>query len=105
MTTHRLLPPTTVSKQTMTANGRSYSGTPGSAQDVVNFDAGVLEANGWVFVALSGPTLARPTPSISPIGAEGVQAGPGLKDFDTTLDALIVCDGASWRSPIDGSAV
>jgi hypothetical protein len=105
MTTYRMLPSPVVDEQTRIVNGRSFSGAPGAAYDIVDCDANTLEANGWTFVALSGPTSARPLPALTPIGPEGTQAGPGEKFFDTTLNALIVCDGATWRSPIDGSAV
>jgi hypothetical protein len=47
-------------QQNLTVNGRVYSGTPGTAQDVPDFDAAGLAGNGWVRVALSGPTTARP---------------------------------------------
>jgi len=103
MTTRRLLPPVTVAYQSREVNGRSYSGAPGNAVDVLDFDAAELEANGWVFVAISGPTSARPTPTLDgTIGPSN--AGPGDKFFDTTLDTLIICDGAAWRSP-DGASV
>ncbi len=106
MPTHRLLPPVTASNQTKVVNNRSYTAQPGSAIDVVSWDADMLSANGWIFVAMSGPTSARPTPTLSgAIGPEGTQAGPGTKFYDTTLGALIVCDGVTWRSPVDGSAV
>ena len=49
--TRRLLPPAAGPMQTMTVNGRSYSSTPGNFLDVPDFDAQVLEANGWIFVA------------------------------------------------------
>jgi hypothetical protein len=100
----RLLPPVAVSAQQMEINGRSYVGTPGSAIDVLDFDGNELQANGWIFVALSGPTSARPTPTLSgPIGPS--YAGPGEKFYDSTLDQLIFCDGTTWRSPVDGSSV
>lgn len=105
MTMHRMLPPITVAYQTRTVNGRTYSGTPGQVLDVPSFDADVLAANGWAFVAQSGPTSARPKPSLGPIGPEGAQAGPGMKYLDTTLGVLIVSDGVTWRSAVDGSAV
>jgi hypothetical protein len=95
----RLFPPLDVSNQTKVAFGRSYTGTPGSAQDVNDSDAGVLAANGWTDVALSGATSARPTATSVP------SAQRGLHFFDTTLNAMIVHDGANWRSPVDGSAV
>ena len=100
MTTYRMLPPTDPKFQTMTANGRPYVGVPGAALDVPDFDADVLGANGWVKVAPSGPTSARP------VGSAGFyQALAGKHYYDTTLAALIVFDGQTWRSPVNGSSV
>lgn len=94
---HRLMPPTGAGRQTLVANGRSYTCQVGSVIDVPAFDAGILQANGWGFVAQSGATSARPTPAVNPAGAEGVQAGPGARFYDTTLGETIYCDGATWR--------
>jgi hypothetical protein len=104
MTTYRLLPPVAVGSQQRTAYGRSYSGTPGEAFDVASSDAQILTCNGWIFLALSGPTSARPTPTLSgATGAEGVQANPGARFFDTTLNQMIFCDGATWRDAAGAS--
>jgi hypothetical protein len=85
---------------TRVINGRSYTGAPGTTIDVYDADAQELEANGWIPVAPSGPTSARPT------GTLGLyNALPGATYFDVTLGKLIVYDGANWRSPVDGSAV
>lgn len=100
MTTYRMLPATDLKYQTLTINGRQYTGTPGSAVDVPDFDADGLGSNGWVKVAPSGPTSARP------VGSAGFyQALAGKHYYDMTLNALIVFDGTTWRSPVDGSAV
>jgi hypothetical protein len=96
----RMLPPIQAGAQARSVNGRSYAGAPGSAQDVPEQDAGHLEANGWIRVAYSGPTIARPT---SMLGVNAIQRGGWF--FDTTLNAMIVHDGATWRSPINGAAV
>jgi hypothetical protein len=56
----RLLPPIAVQQQTIVANGRTYSSTPGHVVDVLDFDATVLTANGWLRVAQSGTTAQRP---------------------------------------------
>jgi hypothetical protein len=91
--------------QQRVVNGRAYSGAPGSAFDVPSFDSQMLQANAWIFLAQSGPSSARPTPTLAgAIGAEGAQAGPGALFYDVTLDELIVCDGATWRSAA-GAAV
>ena len=96
----RMLPPAAVQKQTMTINGRAYTAAAGSFLDVADFDAGGLNANGWISVAPSGPTSARLTGALGPYAA-----APGVRYFDTTINALIIYDGATWRSPVDGSSV
>jgi hypothetical protein len=98
----RMLPPVAVAPQKKSINGRSYSGAPGSAVDIPDFDADILAAEGWIRVAPSGPTSARPTPLTS---SAPYIAGPGSRFYDTTLGALIVFDGVTWRSPVNGSAV
>lgn len=90
----RLFPPLDVRFQTMTTNGRSYSGAPGTVKDVPTYDADVLVANGWIRVAEVGATAQRPTPPTK-----------GKRFFDTTLGSLIVCDGLAWRNPATGAAV
>lgn len=100
MTTHRLLPPVTVAEQTVVVNGRSYSGTPGSTFDILDFDAGELNANGWLDCGLSGPTSARPS------AADGPNAlFVGLQYIDTDVDAVIAWDGAAWRAVLTGESV
>jgi hypothetical protein len=103
MPTFRMFPALTVGQQVLTANGRGYSGAPGAAIDVPDFDAGVLAANGWTRVALSGPTSARPTtnPNTSP----PYVAARSLPYLDTTLGKIVVFDGATWRDPVNGNAV
>jgi hypothetical protein len=98
--TTRLLPPINVQQQTIVAFGRTYSSTPGHVVDVLDDDAAVLGANGWLRVAFSGPTTARPTSSVG----NGHSAATGATFFDTTLSLLVVFDGKSWRSIVDGSA-
>jgi hypothetical protein len=99
----RVLPPTIVTKQTMNINGRNYSGAPGVAMDVVDFDAQVLTANGWIFIAPSGPTSARPSPRAG--ATPGYIAALGSDFWDTTLNKYVVFDGAAWRDPATGNAV
>lgn len=92
MPTHRILPPATVQRQTMTVNGRTYTATPGQSLDVPDFDGAVLTGSGWTFVAESGATTDRP------------KAPPaGRQYWDTDLGAFLTFDGASWRDP-SGSA-
>ena len=95
MTTNvRLLPPITVSTQTLTVNGRKYSAQPGSTLDVPDFDARVLTSNGWLKVEEVGASTARPSAPAA-----------GKKFFDSTLNATISWDGAHWRDPATGNAV
>lgn len=100
--TFRMLPPPQVAQQTVTINGRTYTGAPGVAVDVVDFDAIRLSAAGWVKVALSGPTSSRPTAATT---SAPYIAGVGFHYYDTTISKLIVFDGQTWRSPVDGSAI
>lgn len=96
---HRLLPPARGPMQSIVVNGRNYAAQPGSAIDVLDADSNMLQSNGWVFVAPSGPTSARPT------GTLGLYpAVAGARFFDTTLGELIVFDGATWRD-LTGAAV
>ncbi len=96
----RMLGPENIQNQTKVVNGRTYTAAAGQPIDVPDFDANLLQANGWTLVALSGPTSARP------VGTLGVYAAtPGTRFFDTTLGKLIVFDGAVWRDPATGNSV
>jgi hypothetical protein len=99
MLNRRLLPPVAVTNQTVIANGRTYTAAPGSFLDVADDDSMVLEANGWTFVAFSGPTTARPGNMLTSVP----MATPGFRFYDTTLAALAIWDGATWRSPAGAS--
>ena len=103
MAIFRMLPPTSVGQQTLVVNGRTYSAAPGVAVDVVAFDAEVLSANNWTKAALSGPTSSRPSPN--PNGTPPYIAAPGVHFIDTTIDKVVVFDGATWRDPLTGDAV
>ena len=78
----------------MAVNGRVYSCAIGATLDVVDFDAAVLTANGWIQVAPVGTTAQRP-------------AKPGIQTWyhDTTLARLVIFEGAAWRDPATGSVV
>jgi hypothetical protein len=109
-TTYRMLPPVAVQQQQFTfgsaaaGNLRSYSGALGSAYDISINDALALSANGWIIVALSGPTTSRPTPTSTPaVGPAVTCANVGDKFYDTTLNELIICDGVTWRSAAGAS--
>ena len=43
-----MFPALSVGQQATVANGRTCSGTPGTAVDVPDFDARNLAANGWI---------------------------------------------------------
>ena len=101
MTTVRVLPPVDVRYQATSANGRSYTSTPGHVLDVLESDAAVLTANNWLYVAQSGTSAQRPTSSLG----NGSTAATGARYFDTTVGALIMFDGKTWRSLVDGSSV
>lgn len=101
---HRLLPPANVAQQTIRANGRTYSAAPGQFLDVQDFDAAVLEANGWIFVALSGPTASRPNGTVSSLSTPN-PVFASLRYFDTDLGKVIAHDGATWRDPANGNTV
>lgn len=94
--TLRVLPPSAAAKTTA-ANGRTYTCAAASYLDVPDQDALILEANGWIIVALMGvgTTAQRPT--------TGLQTG--RQYFDTTLGYVIVWTGASWVDPANGNVV
>lgn len=91
----RMMPPATGSTS-ITVNGRSYSCAVGASIDVVDHDAGVLEANGWTASAPGGvgATTLRPA-----------NPSKGLAFHDSTLGYTIVWDGKTWRNPATGAAV
>lgn len=97
---YRMFPSPKPQYQTLSFYGRSYTGVPGTFQDVEDSDAQMLEANGWSRVAQVGPTASRPAATVNP----GVPTR-GDKYFDTTVGDMIVFDGLTWRSPITGAAV
>ncbi len=92
--TIRMHPSPLVVYQALTANGRAYSGTPGTTQDVLDADAAILEANGWARAFEVGPTAQRP-----------VAPTRGRFFHDTTVAAVIIYDGATWRNAITGASV
>jgi hypothetical protein len=95
----RMLGPATAA--TVNVNGRTYIGAPGATYDVIDGDAKVLGANGWVLICPSGSTSARPP--TNQLG--GYSATQGTKFFDTTLSKLIAFDGIAWRDPATGASV
>jgi len=99
--TWRLLPPASGPAQAMVANGRNHAAAPGTFVDVVDADAKILKANGWLCGIPSGPTANRPAPRLN----EPYNAVPGFLFVDTTISAVIMWDGATWRSVLTGAAV
>ncbi len=96
----RLFPPIAVSDRTRIVNRRTYSGQPGTVVSVPEQDGQMLQANGWTYIAPSGPTSARQA------GKTGLYAAHrGAQFFDETLGKLIVFDGQTWRDPLNGNAV
>ncbi|UHC14349.1 hypothetical protein LRS73_17465 [Methylobacterium currus] len=96
----RLFPPITARDQTRIVNRRTYSGVPGTVVSVPEQDGQMLQANGWTYIAPSGPTSARPA------GRTGLYAAHrGAQFFDESLGKLIVFDGQTWRDPLNGNAV
>jgi hypothetical protein len=99
MPTYRMLAPVAASAQLRTVNGRTYSAAPGAAPDIFDADANVLQANGWVKVALSGPTSARPSPNVN--GSPPYLAAAGMHYLDTTLSRIVaaaVTNGSTTTS-------
>jgi hypothetical protein len=96
----RLLGPVEPALQTRIVNNRSYTAAAGSVIDVLDSDAQVLQANGFIFVAPSGPTSARPA------GTLGLySAAAGSTFYDTTIGKFIVSDGVNWRDVSNGNSV
>jgi len=92
----RMLPSTT-GNNSHTVNKRTITAAVGSFQDVPDFDAAPLNANGWTAIGNSvGATTARPT---------GAVVFRGWLHIDTTLGFIIVWDGSSWRNPANAAAV
>lgn len=92
-----MLCPATGNK-THKVNGRTYTGVVGTPQVVPDFDAKLLEANGWMSGGqLNGTftTAARPTTGLF----------KDMEIMDSTLGYIIIYDGATWRNPSTGAAV
>jgi hypothetical protein len=52
MTIVNVMPPSNGNNNSISFNGRTYSSRPGVAIPVLDFDAPVLQANGWTLAAL-----------------------------------------------------
>jgi hypothetical protein len=84
--------------QSITVNGRTYKTTPGNPITVPDFDAQVMEANGWILASANigvatGPTSGRP-----------VKPPVNTHYQDTTVGYEILWDGATWRHTQTGAA-
>jgi len=96
MATMRLMPPSGNFNNPINVNGRIYSCAANATLDVPDFDAAILQANGWTVTAAggSGVTTARPAkPTIN------------MQFHDTTLGKIVIWDGKNWRDYSSGAAV
>ena len=94
----RMIPPTSGANVITAKGGRGYTATAGGTIDVPDFDAEVLEANGWIRAARLGvgSTAQRPT---------GLTQSDRGKDYlDTTIGYNILWTGSAWRVPLTGAA-
>jgi hypothetical protein len=82
----RMLPPATGNATVKVNGGRTYVGVPGTFQDIPDFDAGELSANGWLSLGSVGATAARPAVPFV-----------GQVFNDTTVGGNVVWDGKNWR--------
>jgi len=101
MTNFKVISPPITKSPIVTPGGRTFAQTPGQAIDVVASDAEFLAANGWLSIGQSGTTAQRPTANPS---AGAYVAQPGTVYVDTTLAAVIVWDGTTWRNVLTGAA-
>jgi len=86
-------------------NGRPYKIAANGVADVPEFDANLLEGQGFVRVAWSGPTSARPKPGDIEFSSTGASMA-GFRFLDSTLGKEIVSDATgTWRDPVTGAAV
>ncbi|TDR82197.1 hypothetical protein [Paludibacterium purpuratum] len=89
-----LMHPPGAGSSTITVNGRKYSTTPGTPIPVPDFDAAVLQANGWMATTNggTGTTVARP-----------LNPKSNTVFYDSTLGIDVVWDGKTWRNKITGA--
>lgn len=98
MTIVQVMPPASKAfgENPCTVNGRTYTVAVGSVLNVPDFDANVLEANGWHHNGAVATTAARPVLGVK---------DRGYKLVDSTLGATITWDGVQWRNPATGAIV
>lgn len=96
MATHLVMPPSATGTCTLTVNGRTYTTSNGAAISVPDFDAAILQANGWTIAAQggSGATAGRPAHPVK-----------GMTFADSTLGVVVKFDGVNWRNPLTGAIV
>lgn len=99
MFTQRVFPPVIVGDQSRTVYDRTYTGLPGTFQDIPATDAIGLE--GWIRGPWVGPTSERPTSA----NINVFILGPGQLFIDTTLGSVIIFDGETWRDILTAEAV
>jgi len=98
-TYRRLTPPGDNTREPIRVNGRNYACNVGSTLDVPEFDAKILEANGWIntggIAATVGNTASRP-----------VNPRIGHVHIDTTLNAAVTYTGGGvWTHHVSGGSV
>ena len=92
----RILPPGTAANSSISINGRSYSATPGIILDVPDFDAHVLEANGWMSTILFG--------AVGQTSARPAKPKKWERFLDTTIADMVIWDGVTWRHHVTGAS-
>lgn len=93
----RMIPPAT-DNRTIAVNGRTYTCPVDGTIDVPDFDALVMQTNGWHIAATGGvgASAARPVYSL---------ADKGKQFHDLTLGKNILWDGKKWRLLNTGAIV
>lgn len=97
----RVMPDGNQSIVTTKVNGRTYSCAPGSTIDVPDFDAAVLDVNGWTIVGAGSSAL----PQVGPTSARPAKPVKNQEFHDTTLGITVNWDGKVWRNPSTGASV
>lgn len=96
----RMLGPAVVARQVIKVHSRTYQAVAGQVVTVPAADGERLQANGWIMVALSGPTASRPSTRLGQYPAVA-----SMLFWDETLAQFIVHDGVIWRDPTTGNAI
>jgi hypothetical protein len=91
----RVLPPPNGPFSITLTGNRTLSTTAGQYIDVDAADAWAMAANGWVMLSRGG---------IGPTSSRLSSPYLGTQFTDTTVAAVIVWDGATWRNAVTGAA-